>query len=72
MAAAAADEAAEHEVDDEEDDDGMLAMLPSYDISKSGNIVWTYMDQMAGSIDKLKPIRRHGRPDDVKSYLPSR
>jgi hypothetical protein len=72
MAAAAADEAAEREVDDEGDDDEMLAMLPSYETSKSGNIIWTYMDQMAGNVDKLKPIRKHGRPDDAKSYIPSR
>ena len=71
MAAAAADEAAE-QVDDEDDDDQMLAMLPSYTTSESGNIIWTYMDQMAGNVDKLKPVRKHGRPDDAKSYLPAR
>lgn len=73
MAAAAADEAAADEAEDEDDDNSeMIAMLPSYEISKSGTILWTFMDKMVGNLDKLPRIRKHDRPDDLKSYVPAR
>jgi hypothetical protein len=73
MATAVADEAAQEEQDqDDGDDSEMIAMLPSYETSKTGTILWTYMDKMVGNLDKLKVIRKHDRPDDLKSYLPAR
>jgi hypothetical protein len=66
--------AVEEEDADLEDDgnDEMIAILPSYEISKSGTIKWTYMDKIGGKLDQLQPIRKHARPDDLKSYLPTR
>ncbi len=70
-ASAAAEEATE---DEEEEDDAseMIAMLPTYEISKSGTIKWTFMDRMSSKLDQMQPIRKHARPDDAKTYLPSR
>jgi hypothetical protein len=73
MAAAAADEVAPEQEDNDQDDESeVIAMLPSYEISKSGTIVWTFMDKMVGNLEKFNMLRKHDRPDDVKLYVPAR
>jgi hypothetical protein len=72
VASAAADKAAEEDGGEVDDDVGLIAILPSYEISKSGVIKWTFMDKLGGDLANLKPIRKHDKPDDLKSYLPLR
>jgi hypothetical protein len=70
-ASAAVEEASEEE-QEEDGDSEMIAMLPTYEISKSGTIKWTYMEKLSSKLDELQPIRKHAKPDDAKLYLPLR